>query len=402
MKYQLLAFGPAATDCVPELQAEFQRQITDIGLDPSVDCELIEIATPADVMKVEWGGAPVGIWFGDIAPFAQHAVDLVQDLLKHGDPLFPVCDTLVDYSKKVPPALHGINGQPWREPQDKTTVVANALGGFRLTPRERTAFISYRRDESRAVAVQVFEELERRKYAGFLDTASVAAGVSFQEVLMGRLSGVDLVVFLDTPSAISSQWVYQELNQAQTQGMGILQVLWPGRAQAPGTGFCDPFPLRTEDFVNKNADDADTLLADRLHELVQETERTRIRSIRHRRERVIGELMSQASHAGMTASVHPVGTKDVRAASIELIRSGQIVGRALPVLGLPNSMLVHSRSDELQQAGITAGTVRLVYDELGIHPDHAAHLDWLNGRLDPNFAVQTQPLATVADWMGSL
>jgi hypothetical protein len=368
VKYQLLAFGPGATNCVSALQAEFRRQFTDIGLDPSVDSELVEVAAPADVMNVDWGGAPVGIWFGDIAPFAQHAVDLVQDLLKHGDPVFPVCDTLLDYSKKVPSALQGINGQAWREPQDKTAVVADVLGGFRLTPRERTAFISYRRDESRAVAVQIFEELQRRKYAAFLDTASVAAGVSFQEVLTGRLSGVDLVVFLDTPTAVSSQWVYQELNQAQTQGMGILQVLWPGRAQAPGTGFCDAFPLRLNDFVDQSADKTDTLVAARLRELVQETERTRIRSIRHRRERVIAELMSQASHAGMTASVYPVGTKRMRGASIELTRSGQVVGRALPVLGLPNSMLVHNRSDELQQAGIGVGTVRLVYDELGIHP----------------------------------
>jgi hypothetical protein len=150
MKYQLLAFGPAAANCLPDLQTEFQRQITDIGLTPGVDTELIEVATPSDVMRVDWDGAPVGIWFGAAPPFSQCTVDLVDDLLKHGHPVFPVCDSS-NFSTMVPAALSAINGQPWREPEEKTTVVANALGGFQLTPRERNAFLSVTGATSRAV-----------------------------------------------------------------------------------------------------------------------------------------------------------------------------------------------------------------------------------------------------------
>lgn len=409
MKYQLVALGPATNNCVADLRSEFEQQITDIGLDPKVDSELIEVNSQSDVMRVDWSAAPVGIWFGDQVPsFDQHHVDLAEDLLKRGAPLFPVCETTQNYTKKVPPSLVSINAHAWKEAKDKSAVVSNVLAGFRLTPSERNVFISYRRDESRGVAVQVFEELVRRKYTAFLDTASVPAGVTFQEVLTGRLSGVDLVIFLDTPNAVSSQWVYAELNQAHTQGMGIVQVLWPGRPQSPGTGFCDPFPLQSIKFVNGSADASDTLKPDCLGDLMQAVERTRIRSIRHRRERVIGEILTHANQHQLTADVYPVGTNELRAGNVELLKAGELVGRAFTVLGLPSSILVQERCDELDRIVTSTKTkdgltsVKLIYDELGIHPDHAKHLQWLNEKLDRESTVQTLPLTTLANWIAGL
>jgi hypothetical protein len=104
----------------------------------------------------------------------------------------------------------------------------------------------------------------------------------------------------------------------------------------------------------------------------------------------------------MATAVYPVGDKKLRAPNIEFVRSGLVVGRALPVLGLPTSLLIHKRGAELQQAGLGIEDSRLVYDELGIHPEHSKHLDWLNQRLDPDSTIQTQPLSTVGHWMGSL
>jgi len=403
MKYQLVVFGPAGAACLTDLKTEFHSQVTSIGLNPAVDTEVLFAATPADVMQVKWDGAPVGIWFGeDVPAFAQHQEELVEDLLKKGHPVFPVCESLTDFGKKVPTSLKSLNGQPWKEPEQKSSVVANALAAFRLAPRDRLAFISYRRDESRALAVQIFEALVERKYNAFLDTASVPAGVTFQEVLRGRLSDVNLIIFLDTPGALSSQWVYQELNQAQTQGMGILQVISPGRAQAPGTGFCDPFPLRNSDFVNGVTDATGTLNATRLGDLIQSTERTRIRSIRHRRERVMGDAVAQATQLGLTSAVYPVGTNTFPVANIELYKSGNLVGRLLPALGLPTSIAIHEGWTDLDKAGWDVQSARLVYDEVGIHPDHFQHLTWLNDRLDVNRSIQTQPLTNLKTWLRSL
>ena len=196
-RYQLVVMGPATNRFLPELHAEFDAQIADIGLTPGPgqDAEIL-VSSSMRLIDVQWDSAPVAIWFGAAgATPTNEDLELLKDFqVRQPNPVFPVCDTLQDYPDKVPESLAPINGQAW----EPAPVVANVLKAFDLTRQERQAFISYRRSDSEAVARQLYDALQKRKFRVFLDTASVDAGVLFQDVLHGRLSDVNLVVFLDT------------------------------------------------------------------------------------------------------------------------------------------------------------------------------------------------------------
>ena len=84
----------------------------------------------------------------------------------------------------------------------------------------RQTFISYRRTDSRRVAEDLFNELSQRKYTVFLDTASVESAVPFQDALWDRLADMDLLVLLDSPNALTSRWVNDELVQVNNLGLG--------------------------------------------------------------------------------------------------------------------------------------------------------------------------------------
>ena len=92
---------------------------------------------------------------------------------------------------------------------------------------KRQVFLSYKRDESAAAAVQLFAELSARQYEVFLDTHSIAAGVDFQESLWHSLCDVDVLLMLDSPNYFASRWTAAEYGRALAKGIGVLRVEWP-------------------------------------------------------------------------------------------------------------------------------------------------------------------------------
>jgi len=402
-RYQLVAMGPAANDFLAELQTEFDNQIRDIGLSPGDDAELLVSSTMRDI-DIQWDLAPVAIWFGEKnAQVTVKDSELLKDFqVRKPNPVFPVCKTLIDYSDQVPPELAPINGQTW----EPASVVANVLKAFDLTRDERQVFISYRRIDSEAAARQLYDALQKRQFRVFLDTASVGAGELFQEVLFGRLSNVDLVVFLDTKNALNSNWVYKELMQAEKQGMGILQVLWPDRKQDQATQFCDLFELHRLDFThwsppvapNYQPDPDDRLTDATIDRLIHEVERTRIRSIRTRRDQVLTEIIDATRSGPLKSVVNPTGNRDFPNSFVEFYRGDQPVGVAFPVIGFPDSVLLHDRHDRLESHQRDLNSACVIYNELAITPALKHHLLWLNKSLK----IQTIPITEVAQWLEGL
>lgn len=86
---------------------------------------------------------------------------------------------------------------------------------------KRLVFIRYRRDESRAVAEQLYHAFDQRAFDVFLDTHSVRGGSEFQSVLWDRMADADPLVLIDTPRALSSRWVREELARAQADGAAL-------------------------------------------------------------------------------------------------------------------------------------------------------------------------------------
>ncbi len=359
-RYQLVLLGPEKALRQSELQTEVHRLFTSIGLDFGTDAELLVGAeyTP------DWTSYPVALWFGgNTAP--KEEVEMLREFRGRGFAVFPVMETLDNYSHIVPEELVPINGEVW----DAVRVASDVMKAFRLSRRVRQVFISYKRSESSGVAHQLFHELNERGFCVFLDTASVQAGADFQKSLWGRMADVDLMVLLDTPTALDSTWVHQELNRAHDLGMGVVQLIWPGHSRTTGTEFCEPVALGGKDFVGGDFSPKGELERGIIQSVMAIFESERIRSLNTRRIRIMDELQDLLKGTGGTIAVQP-------RQNVELRKGTDKIAEIIPFVGVPDafSLFEHDTAKP-------AFPKFVVFNGLGVDEEWNEHLRWLNGKI---------------------
>jgi hypothetical protein len=318
--------------------------------------------------------------------------------------VLPIVASLRGFSSVVPSELWPINGLEPPTPGDPASVAATAaqrlLEELRLLRTQRGAFISYKRSESSAVAEQLHEALDRRRYEVFLDTFSVDYGVDFQSVLWDRMAGADVIVLLATATAFDSKWVEQEVTRANVAGLAMLQLIWPDLADPPlGTEFAERIYLQAQDFepgAAASGMDGSAAVAGsaptftRLkHEVVTRvaarTETLRAKAQATRRRRVLEELKDAARRNGVTFSLQQDGIAQITTA---LQGSAPMQELLLPVVGLPDAQVLHEHWLHYQKRQCTGV---LLYDALGMLATRSVHLGWLNAHL-PQKAVAMQDL----------
>jgi hypothetical protein len=359
-RYQLVLLGPTTPAYDVTLRQQVSALFGGLGLDFSVDGEILS----GDDITPDWGGFPVAVWFGGDGAPSSSDLRVMQEFLSRGFSLFPVVDDLTKYSMSVPKELGPINGQPW----DAAKVGADVMRGFRLARKLRQVFISYRRIESAGVAHQLFHELNERGFRVFLDTASVETGVDFQNSLWSRMADVDLVVLLDTPNALSSEWVYKELNRAHDLGMGVVQLIWPNHIRTKGTELSYPVQLDDLDFVAGNHDTTGILVEAVIKRIVSVIESERILSLGARRTRLVEGLLDHVAGKGGTVYVHPMQNVDV-------MRDNVKIAEVVPFVGVPDSISIYQH-----ELGKSHDPTIVVYNGLGVDVEWAKHLIWLNGK----------------------
>lgn len=130
----------------------------------------------------------------------------------------------------------------------------------------RSVFISYRRNDSSAVAHLVFESLEQASFSVFFDLRSIESGVDFETCLQMALDECDLLIALIGPSWMSrleesvrhvdakdKDWVRVEIGSALARQIPILPVLIDGTppvgsglpVDLAGLARLHAFPLET-------------------------------------------------------------------------------------------------------------------------------------------------------------
>lgn len=377
-RYQLVLLGPEKDAHRAELAKRVGDLFAGVGLNFSGDGEALTGGATAP----DWAGFPVAVWFGGKSAAAPDELNLMREFLARGFSLFPVVADLNHYSAQVPKELHAINGQVW----DADRVSADVMKGFRLARRFRQVFISYRRSESAGVALQLFHELNERGFNVFLDTASVEAGVDFQKALWGRMADVDLVILLDSPTALHSTWVHQELNRAHDLGLGVVQLIWPGHTQTKGTELSFPVKLDAGDFAGSIVDKAGSLTDGKIREVLGIIEGARIRSLNARRTRLVEGLLEHVSGRGGVVYVHPMRHVDVLKGAVK-------VAEVVPFVGVPDSMALY-----LHEADKKHDPTIVVYNGLGVDEEWARHLKWLNGKA----GVAVHQIDDFGDYIGGV
>lgn len=305
--------------------------------------------------------ASVAIFFGAVGSAYPEAPTMT----RLGIPVVPLVSTAARVAAELPPDLRKINALI-SDPADTALrrVVGAALQCLGLLPAQRRVFVSYRREESADVALQLFEALSARHFDVFLDTHSVSAAADFQAVLWHRLCDSDVLIMLDTPNYFGSRWTTEEWGKAIAKNISMLQLVWPDHEPSRHSRLATTMRLVADHFNGPR------LTVAMVTDIALELERVRSVSVALRHANMVGTLRTAIEDLG--GSVEGVGQK--RSVLLKMPSGNSLV--AYPVVGVPTSVDVHDCIDlsDTRPAAV-------VYDHLGISDDWHRHLDWLAARV---------------------
>lgn len=394
--YQLLLIEPRRPGIQPlsnVVRDTIERRLRDLGLPP----ETMRILDGANgTPDIDWQLPVAAIYFGGPGR-PDEGRGVIDELRSSGLFILPVVPTLTDYRGQVPARLHAVNGMQLDISSDPHLehVVARIMDEFRLLRSRRRVFISYKRSESRAVALQLYHSLDERSFEVFLDTHSIERGAEFQPMLWDQMADADILILLDTPNALTSAWVEQEVARAHNLGLGVVQVIWPEpHKRTSGTELCTPVVLGATDFTRHpympdGTADADAELTHRkLGEIAATTEATRAASLASRRQRVVTDFCRQALEHGLEVVAQPTGPLSLRHPTGDYVR-------VYPLVGPPDATLVHEICLECHADSSPSVEACLVYDPLGVWKRRVEHIRWLNDHLPARSLSVTE----VEEWL---
>lgn len=360
-----------------------------------------ELNLPADSLRIidrnnfeqEYlGNQPAfAFYFGDVDGNFND-LDITGQLLRDASMILPIYFTNDSFSKEIPKILENQNGIQYKAVEEDR-IVNIALESFELLRSTRKVFISYKRNESTSVAIQLFEALEAHNFDVFLDTHSVGKGQPFQEELWHRMSDCDVIVLLNTKGFLDSHWCKEEFAEAGAKQIGIIQLVWPNHdVKIDVTSHISyPKQLVQENFENDLFDDRvlSKLKSDFVEEVIMEVESIRARNLAARQDSLITDFKNIADRLGKQIVVQPERflTEDLPNGFRRIF---------IPTIGIPQSNSCQSAEirNEMSSGEVS---IRLIYDDLRIREKWINHLGWLNKNL--NIDIKTLKKQEFKSWL---
>lgn len=369
-KYQLIMLGSLGKNS-DDIKDLFFEMVTDLQLPK----DAFDIITQTNFSQDYKENQPsFCLYFGDLLGDYKN-LDLVKKLIKDATPILPIFQS--SFKKEIPTILGNYNAQEYDDSKD-SKIVNLALESFGKLRNTRKVFVSYKREDSSSVAIQLYEALERNNFDVFLDTHSIKQGEMFQEELWHRMTDCDVIVMLNTPGFMTSRWCKEELAEASAKQIGILQLVWPEHSLESISHICEPIQLQKSDFV-KNiylSKNSSKLKSSIVKNIVDEAESLRARNLAARQDNLITEFTNIANMHGKTINLQPERflTEDL---------SGNKRRIFIPTVGIPQSIDCN-QSDELKSEmnEFDEVSIHLIYDDIRIREKWLKHLDWLNKYLD--------------------
>jgi TIR domain len=295
-------------------------------------------------------------------------LDALQELIRSSAPIIPTVAADGNFAAEIPIVIQSANGLRRRDDDPSMTVLATALlECVGLLRRQRRVFISYRRVEARATALQLHDLLTARGFEAFLDTHDIRPGDPFQDVLWHRLVDSDVMVMLDTPTYFESRWTREEIGRARAKDIQVLRIIWPAHTPTKMMDLSETIYL---DAAHLTAPDGP--IADETAEMiVLRVEHLRSRSIAARYMSITGKLKADVEKIG--ATVEGVGA--YRSIALRLADDRKIW--AYPVVGVPTAEILNDVAVKALRADQGEAPV-VVYDHVGIRDAWSEHLRWLD------------------------
>ena len=360
--YELAILGAATPLQRTTLTSTIKEMVDDFGL--SMGGEVV-VHDAASIDSRDRHAGCVAAYFGG----TEHKdLDAVQRLLGASVPIIPSVGQGSDFGASIPGLLQAANGLSRRvDDPEMSELAAAMLECVGLLRRQRRVFVSYRRVESRAAALELHDRLSSRGFDVFLDTHAIRPGDPFQDVLWHRLVDSDVLVMLDTPTYFDSRWTQREIGRARAKDIQVLRVIWPEHKPSKLTDFSETMYLDATDLAGPDG----PIIEATANAIVLRIEKLRSRSIAARYMSITGKLKADILKFG--GQVEAIGAH--RAIAVRLLDDQRIW--AYPVVGVPTAEVLHDVADKARRAD-QQGIPVLVYDHVGIRDAWSAHLEWLN------------------------
>ena len=294
--------------------------------------------------------------------------NLVESLMNDGVGILPVVNNAQAAKNDLQSEeIKKINAAFLDEGLDKITSVI--MENFGLIRKRRKVFVSYRRDESRDVAVQMYEKLSEAGFLVFLDTHSICKGIDFQEDLCHQLADCDVFLLLNTRNFFESPWTRIEFNKANFMSIGIVQLVWPDIPLDAKCQLTNTIKLDESSFDKMNNKILSSL---KIKEIIIAVEQMRIRSFASRRQKIVGNLFDFAKAKG----------EKILNIKGNLFKNEKTETIYIPEIGYP-------QSDSFDYARQNVnGSAKIVYDPTNVKESWLKYLEWLNGSLQ----IKTSPI----------
>lgn len=359
--YELAILGCATPDERTILTATLRGMIEDFGL--AIDAD-VRVLDGANVVGRDKRAAFAAAYFAGDDP---SDVEAARAVVRSSAPVIPTVGPAGDFVRQVPDFLQSANGLRRRADDGAFVELASAmLECVGLLRKQRRVFVSYRRTESRAAALQLHDLLTARGFDVFLDTHDIRPGDPFQDVLWQRLVDADVMVMLDTPTYFESRWTRQEIGRARAKDIHVLRVIWPEHVPSRLTDLAETVYLEPAELEGTDGPVVNAVAEN----IVGRVERLRSRAIAARYMAITGKLRADVEKFG--GSVEGVGAH--RAVAIRLLDDRKIW--AYPVVGVPNAEILNDIAEKARRADQGEVPV-LLYDHVGIRDAWNAHLVWL-------------------------
>ena len=237
-------------------------------------------------------------------------------------PIFPIVRKTDDggIRDKVPSIIARINAANWTT--NRESVLTEILGVLGLVDVERKVFLSYVRRETSPIALQLHRALVQARFDVFLDRFAIPPGVDFQSRLDEELGDKAFVVLLESSGLRNSRWVQHEIAYALSHRISVLSLAVPEIEDAElVSAIDDAFRVRlsANDMLQPRCD----LNATTLSEILERIERAHARSLRRRREQLLGSMVDSVRCEGCACDAVDdwalLATADGRRPSVFLI-----------------------------------------------------------------------------------
>lgn len=359
--YRIICRGMPTPVQLAELTGRLAEHLRPFGLALGGE---VEIIYPYTQYTPDPRVATTMVYFGAVGA-AEYDVKRILD---DGVPCIPVVSLLQVATLELPEILQPLNAVGLDEPdQGMERVVTALLEAVGLMSRQRRVFLSYRRTESRAAALQLFDALSSRVFDVFLDTHEIAPGEDFQAMLWHNLCDSDVLVVLDTPDYFTSRWTNAEFGRALAKQIPIYRIGWPNHTPARRQSAHSVRSLTENDFET----DGHNLTEACLDELCRDIE-----SLRSKSHAVRGlNLFSKIRESIESIDGQVIGKGPGQSIFAELFDGRKCVLH--PTIRVPTSLHLQEVMKQSPDEAV------VVYDEVGLHEHSKGHIDWLQEMVGP-------------------